>query len=172
MWAWDITFLPTTVRGRFLKLYVVIDVWDGMIIGAEVHEHEDAALAAALVERCCIEQGVRRDQLVLHADNGGAMKGNTMLAKLQQLGVMPSFSRPHVSDDNAFAESGDPDNQVQPGDPQQAFANLEEARPSRASWLDNEQHLHSGIRFVSPAAPSRRGRCDSRPPPCRLHRSP
>ena len=76
--------------GRFLKLYVVIDVSSRMIIGAEVHEHEDAALAAALVERCCIEQGVRRDQLVLHADNGGAMKGNTMLAKLQQLASCPA----------------------------------------------------------------------------------
>lgn len=152
VWAWDITFLPTTVRGRFLKLYVVIDVWSRMIIGAEVHEHEDAALAAALVERCCIEQGVRRDQLVLHADNGGAMKGNTMLAKLQQLGVMPSFSRPHVSDDNAFAESVMRTIKYSPAYPQQAFADLEEARAWVASFLAwyNEQHLHSGIRFVSP----------------------
>lgn len=86
MWAWDITFLPTTIRGRFLKLYVVIDVWSRMIVGAEVHETEDDARSAKLVERCCTEQGVGHHQLVLHSDNGGAMKGNTMLAKLQQLG--------------------------------------------------------------------------------------
>lgn len=153
VWAWDITFLPTAVRGRFLKLYVVIDVWSRMIVGAEVHEHEDADLAAVLVERCCTEQDVHPDQLVLHADNGGAMKGNTMLAKLQQLGVMPSFSRPHVSDDNAFAESVMRTIKYNPSYPQQAFADLEEARAWVATFLAwyNEEHLHSGIRFVTPA---------------------
>ena len=175
VWAWDITFLPTTVRGRFLKLYVVIDVWSRMIIGAEVHEHEDAALAAALVERCCIEQGVRRDQLVLHADNGGAMKGNTMLAKLQQLGVMPSFSRPHVSDDNAFAESVMRTIKYSPAYPQQAFADLQGSTGLGRELLGLVQRAAPPQRhpFREPrAAPSRRGRCDSRPPPCRLHRSP
>jgi putative transposase len=91
VWAWDITYLPTTVRGRFLKLYVVLDVWSRLIVGAEVHEIEDDAIAAQMIERCCMEQGVKPNELVLHSDNGGAMKGNTMLAKLQQLGVMPSF---------------------------------------------------------------------------------
>jgi putative transposase len=153
VWAWDITFLPTTVRGRFLKLYVIIDVWSRMIVGAEVHEHEDDAIAARLVEACCIEQGVRRDQLVLHADNGGAMKGNTMLAKMQQLGVMPSFSRPHVSDDNAFAESVMRTIKYCPAYPEQPFADLAEARNWVATFVAwyNEEHLHSGIRFVAPA---------------------
>ena len=41
--------------------------------------------------------------LVLHADNGSPMKGATMLATLQKLGVVPSFSRPSVSDDNLCA---------------------------------------------------------------------
>jgi transposase InsO family protein len=31
---------------------------------------------------------------VLHSDNGSPMKGASMLATLQALGVMPSFSRP------------------------------------------------------------------------------
>ena len=153
VWAWDITFLPTTVRGRFLKLYVVIDVWSRMLVGAVVHEHEDDALAAALVERCCVEQGVRRDQLVLHADNGGAMKGNTMLAKLQQLGVMPSFSRPHVSDDNAFAESVMRTIKYNPAYPERPFAELAEARAWVATFVAwyNDEHLHSGIKFVTPS---------------------
>ena len=46
-----------------------------------------------------------RSGLVLHSDNGAAMKGKTMLVKLEQLGVLPSFSRPRVSDDNPFPES-------------------------------------------------------------------
>lgn len=153
VWAWDITFLPTEVRGRFLKLYVVLDVWSRMIVGAVVHEVEDATLAAELIESCCVEQEVTADQLVLHSDNGGAMKGNTMLAKLQQLGVMPSFSRPSVSDDNAFAESVMRTIKYNPAYPDQPFADLAEARAWVATFVAwyNEEHLHSGIQFVTPA---------------------
>lgn len=153
VWAWDITYLPTAVRGRFLKLYVVLDVWSRMIVGAEVHEVEDATLAALLIESCCAEQHVSRDQLVLHSDNGSAMKGSTMLAKLQQLGVMPSFSRPSVSDDNAFAESVMRTIKYNPAYPEKPFADLDEARAWVATFVVwyNHEHMHSGIQFVSPA---------------------
>jgi putative transposase len=153
VWAWDITFLPSEVRGRFFKLYVVLDVWSRMIVGAVVHEVEDATLAAKLLERCYIEQGVTANQLVLHSDNGGAMKGNTMLAKLQQLGIMPSFSRPNVSDDNAFAESVMRTIKYNPAYPDRPFADLEAARAWVATFVAwyNEEHLHSGIQFVTPA---------------------
>ena len=152
VWAWDITYLPTVIRGRFLKLYVVLDVWSRLIVGAEVHEVEDDALAATLIERCCKEQRVRRDQLVLHSDNGGAMKGNTMLAKLQQLGVMPSFSRPRVSDDNAFAESVMRTVKYHPSYPDRPFADLAAGRQWVAAFVAwyNGVHLHSGIGFVTP----------------------
>jgi putative transposase len=152
VWAWDITFLPTKVRGRFLKLYLVLDVWSRMIVGAEVHGVEDASLAAALIESCCLEQRVSSDQLVLHSDNGSAMRGNTMLAKLQQLGVMPSFSRPSVSDDNAFAESVMRTIKYNPAYPDRPFADLAEARAwvsTFVAWY-NDEHLHSGIQFVTP----------------------
>lgn len=153
VWAWDITFLPTEVRGRFFKLYVVLDVWSRMIVGAVVHEAEDASLAAELIETCCTEQGVTANQLVLHSDNGGAMKGNTMLAKLQQLGVMPSFSRPSVSDDNAFAESVMRTIKYNPAYPERPFADLGEAQTWVATFVDwyNKKHLHSGIQFVTPS---------------------
>jgi putative transposase len=153
VWAWDITFLPSEVRGRFFKLYVVLDVWSRLIVGAVVHEIEDATLAAELLERCYVEQGVTADQLVLHSDNGGAMKGNTMLAKLQQLGVMPSFSRPNVSDDNAFAESVMRTIKYNPAYPDRPFADLAAARAWVAAFVAwyNEEHLHSGIQFVTPA---------------------
>lgn len=153
VWAWDITYLPTVVRGRFVKLYVVIDVWSRLIVGAEVHEAEDDAIAARMIERCCAEQGVEPNELVLHSDNGGAMKGNTMLAKLQQLGVMPSFSRPHVSDDNAFAEAIMRTVKYHPSYPDGPFADLNAARAwvtTFVAWY-NDEHLHSGIGFVTPA---------------------
>jgi putative transposase len=81
------------------------------------------------------------------------MKGNTMLAKLQQLGVMPSFSRPSVSDDNAFAESVMRTIKYNPAYPDHPFADLDAARAWVATFVTwyNDEHLHSGIQFVTPA---------------------
>src|SRR5690606_31522882 len=61
--------------------------------------------AATLITKACLRHRVRQDELVLHADNGSPMKGATMLATLQRLGIVPSFSRPAVSDDNPYSES-------------------------------------------------------------------
>jgi transposase InsO family protein len=33
VWSWDITWLPTTVRGRYFHLYLVMDVWSRRIVG-------------------------------------------------------------------------------------------------------------------------------------------
>lgn len=105
VWSWDITYLRSSVRGAFYYLYLVLDVFSRKIVAAEVHAEESANIAAELVEWACEREGVQRDGLVLHADNGGPMKGSTMLATLQRLGVVASFSRPAVSDDNPFAEA-------------------------------------------------------------------
>ena len=108
LWAWDITYLNTTVRGIYYYAYVIIDVWSRMIVGCVVHERETSALSSRFMEQCWHAAGIQpaqRPKLILHADNGGPMKGATMLATLEKLGVMPSFSRPRVSDDNAFIEA-------------------------------------------------------------------
>lgn len=150
VWSWDITYLRSPVRGVFYYLYLVLDVFS--LVAAEVHAEESATLASELVEWACEREGVRRDSLVLHADNGGPMKGSTMLATLQRLGVVASFSRPAVSDDNPFAEALFRTMKYRPGYPRKPFASREEAR----DWVDgfvawyNGTHLHSGIRFVTP----------------------
>jgi transposase InsO family protein len=41
VWSWDITYLPTTVRGIWLYLYLVIDVWSRKVVAWEVDERED-----------------------------------------------------------------------------------------------------------------------------------
>ena len=101
VWSWDITWLPTTVRGAYLYLYLIMDVWSRRIVGWQIAERETADVAAALITRTCSQTNVDPRGLVLHSDNGIAMRGNTMISTLQWLGVIPSFSRPHVSDDNA-----------------------------------------------------------------------
>ena len=90
VWSWDITYLPTVIRGRFLRLYLVIDVWSRRIVGWEVHDDETAERAARLVQRICAETGVDPAGLVLHSDNGKQMRGSTMIATLQWLGIVPS----------------------------------------------------------------------------------
>ena len=151
VWTWDITYLRGPVRGTFLYLYLVVDIFSRRIMGWQVHEEECNEKAAALMRRCWQEAGCPAG-LVLHSDNGGPMKGATLLATLQALGVAPSFSRPRVSDDNPFSEALFRTLKYVPAFPEGPFASLEAAR----TWVDtfvrwyNTQHRHSAIRFVTP----------------------
>jgi hypothetical protein len=82
------------------------------------------------------------------------MKGATMVVTLERLGVLASFSRPGVSNDNAFSESLFRTLKYRPEYPTKPFASIEAARAWVASFVRwyNTQHLHSSIRFVTPAA--------------------
>ena len=153
--SWDITYLPSLVRGQFFYLYLVEDVWSRKILGWAVQEEESSELAAALVERIRLDAGdIDLRGWVLHSDNGGPMKGATMLATLQRLGVVPSFSRPGVSDDNPFSEALFRTLKYCPRYPSASFASLEDARAWVAQFVDwyNTEHQHSGIGYVTPAA--------------------
>lgn len=153
--SWDITYLRSLVRGQFFYLYLVEDVWSRKILGWEVHDIECNELAAALVERIRRENpGVDLRGWVLHSDNGGPMKGATMLATMQRLGVVPSFSRPSVSDDNPYVESLFRTLKYCPEYPSAGFESVDQARLWVAKFVAwyNHEHQHSGIGFVTPAA--------------------
>jgi transposase InsO family protein len=153
VWSWDITYLPGPIRGSFYYLYMIVDVFSRKVVGHAVHESECASLAASLMRASCADEELVQRPLVLHSDNGGPMKGATMLATLQELGVMASFSRPSVSNDNAFSESLFRTVKYRPEYPSRPFPSLEAAR----AWVDrfvrwyNYEHRHSGIKFVTPA---------------------
>jgi putative transposase len=151
-WCWDITFLASSIRGQFYRLYLIEDLFSRKIVGWEVHAEESAAHASRMIERACLAEGVHRPGLVLHSDNGSPMKGATMLSTLQRLGVVPSFSRPSVSDDNPYAESLFRTLKYTPAFPHQPFASLADARAwvARFVYWYNEEHRHSAIRFVTP----------------------
>ena len=152
VWSWDITYLPTTCRGRFYYLYLAVDIWSRKIVGWEVHEEESMQLASSFISGICSRLDVDLDGLTLHSDNGGPMKGSTMLATLQQLGIVPSFSRPSVSDDNPFSEALFRTLKYRPAYPRKPFDTLEEARAWVTSFIlwYNTVHRHSAIRFVTP----------------------
>ncbi len=152
VWSWDITYLPFRVKGLFLYLYMTMDVFSRKVVAYQVYEYESGDLAADLITDACKHENISENQLVLHSDNGGPMKALTMLAKLQDLGVMPSFSRPRVSDDNPYSESLFRTMKYRPEYPERPFENLNSARDWAerfVHWYNNE-HLHSGIRFVTP----------------------
>ncbi len=127
-WSWDITYLRSPVRGAFYYLYMVVDLWSRMIVGWEVHEEECMELSSKLIDRLAEREGVDVRGLVLHSDNGGPMKGATMLATLDSLGIVASFSRPSVSNDNPYSESLFRTLKYRPEYPQRPFASIAEAR--------------------------------------------
>jgi transposase InsO family protein len=109
-------------------------------------------LSAALFSQACLRHEVCPDQLSLHSDNGSPMKGATMLATLQKLGVAASFSRPSVSNDNPFSESLFRTMKYRPEYPSRPFVSIEEAQRWVDAFVDwyNTEHLHSAIQFVTP----------------------
>lgn len=153
VWSWDITYLPTQVIGLYFYLYMIVDIYSRKIVGWSIHETQSSEQAASLVKQTCIDEKIDREQIVLHSDNGKPMKGATMLAMLEKLGVTPSFSRPSVSDDNPYSESLFKTLKYHPTFPLTTkFSTIANARiwcEKFSAWY-NEQHLHSGLKFVTP----------------------
>lgn len=153
IYSWDITYLPTSVKGQFFYLYLFMDVFSRKIVGWQVYEAESSAWAAEIVRDIARREGILPGQVVLHADNGGPMKGATLLATLQELGLMPSFSRPAVSNDNPYSESLFKTLKYRPDYPTRPFSDLTAARDWVSLFVEwyNHQHRHSAIQFVTPA---------------------
>jgi len=152
LYSWDITYLKSPILGEFYYLYMVMDVWSRKIVGWSIAKEENMELSSRLIEEICLAEGVLPGDLVLHADNGGPMKGATMTATLQRLGVMASFSRPRVSDDNPYSESLFRTLKYRPAYPAGPFEGLAKARQWVRSFVDwyNNEHLHSAIGYISP----------------------
>lgn len=152
LFSWDITYLQSLVKGKYFFLYLFLDVYSRKAVGWDVHEKESAEHASSLLTKICYDEGVEKNSIVLHSDNGSPMKGATMLVTMQRLGVMPSFSRPSVSNDNPFSESLFKTLKYCPQYPSQPFATLEDAKRWVSEFIHwyNTQHLHSAISFTTP----------------------
>lgn len=153
VWTWDISYCPSVVRGRHWYLYLMMDIYSRKIIAWEVHEAESGELAKKLVERALLREGCWQHPPVLHSDNGAPMTSYTLKARLAELGMLMSHSRPRVSNDNPYSESLFRTVKYCPEWPSKGFASLEAVRDWMLTFKNayNEQHLHSGIRFITPA---------------------
>jgi putative transposase len=151
VWTWDITKLATTATGVFLHAYVIIDLFSRYVVGRMLAARECKHLAAQLFAETIARHGVEPG-LTVHADRGSAMKSDTLAQLLATLGAQRSFSRPHVSDDNAFSESQFKTMKYQPDYPGRFTGELH-AR----GWLEpffgwhNDEHHHSNLALFTPA---------------------
>lgn len=152
IWSWDITYCASVVKGQFYYLYMFEDIYSRKIVGYEVHERECGELAAQLMQRNMLREQCFNQPLVLHSDNGAPMKCLTMKAKLEELGVTASLSRPSVSNDNPYSESLFRTLKYRPQWPSKGFNSLTDTR----EWVEefvtwyNYEHKHSKLNFVSP----------------------
>lgn len=131
---------------------MITDIFSRKVVGWRIHNRENSEFASELFMKALSQEKISGQGLILHSDNGGPMKGSTMLATLQKLGVLPSFSRPSVSDDNPFSESLFKTLKYSPFYPVRPFRDFYECH----GWVNgfvnwyNHRHLHSGIKFVTP----------------------
>ena len=152
VWTWDISYLPCTVKGQHFYLYMILDIYSRKIVGAEVYGQELGEHAAELLQRTVWSEKCVNDELTLHSDNGAPMRSFTMLAKMQDLGVISSYSRPRVSNDNPYSESLFKTVKYCPQWPKNGFDDIDNARV----WVDkfvawyNTEHKHSSIKYVTP----------------------
>ena len=136
-------------------LYLILDLYSRKIVGFEVHDTDSAGHAAHLARPTALAEGVHAmsGRLVSHGDNGATLKATTVLAMLHWLGIEPSYSRPRVSDDNPYAEAVFRTAKYRPEFPVKGFAELDAAREWAARFVHwyNDEHRHSGIRYVTPS---------------------
>jgi len=152
IYTWDITYLNSLIKGQYYYLYLFMDIYSRKIVGWQVHDCESSSYAAELVQDIVLKENISKDSLVIHSDNGSPMKGSTLRAKLIDLCIAPSFSRPRVSNDNPFSESLFKTLKYHYSYPEKPFESLQAAR----IWVDgfvnwyNDDHRHSSIKFVTP----------------------
>ncbi len=153
VWSWDITKLRGPAKWTYFHLYVVLDIFSRYVVGWMVADHESAILAKRLLEETCAKQAIQPGHLIIHQDRGTAMTSKTVTQMYADLSIEPSYSRPHVSDDNPYSEAQFKTLKYRPGFPNR-FGSIEDAIAHCRSFFPwyNTEHRHSGIAYFTPEA--------------------
>ena len=152
VWSWDITKLAGPAKWTYFYLYVIIDIYSRYVVGWLLAERESAVLAEKLLADTITKQGVDRNTLTVHADNGSSMASKPVAFLLADLGVTKTHSRPRTSNDNPYSEAQFKTLKYRPDFPD-TFGSLADARAfSRRffTWY-NTAHYHSGVGYHHPA---------------------
>lgn len=151
VWTWDCSKLPTRVRGVYLTLYVVLDLFSRFVLAWMVSRKENSALAQQLMAEATAKYRIDEGQLTIHQDRGAPMIANRYLDLMSEMGVVLSHSRPRVSNDNAFSEAQFKTQKYQPDYPGR-FDHGAHARTWCESYFDwyNFDHHHAGLAGYTP----------------------
>ncbi len=152
VWCWDITWLPSNVRGKYFYLYLIIDLYSRFIVDWEIHTTEDGTYARQLFARAFATHDIVKENiLTVHADNGQTMRSVTLNELFNDLSVNATHSRPHTSNDNAFAESIFATMKGRVLYPDH-FMTIEGANNFVEQFVEwyNFEHKHSGLDYLSP----------------------
>ena len=151
VWSWDITKLKGPVKWTYFYLYVILDIFSRYVVGWMIAQKESGALAQELIKETCKRQKIEGGQLTLHSDRGSPMKSKTVSQLLMDLGVVKSFSRPSVSDDNPYSEAQFKTVKYHPSFPER-FGCIQDARSFAEEFFKwyNHRHHHSGINLLTP----------------------
>ncbi len=151
VWTWDITKLATTTIGVFLNLYLILDLYSRYIVGWMIARRENSALAQHLIARTIQRLQIDAGQLTLHNDRGAPMTAHSFDALLTTLGIEASRSRPRVSNDNPYSESGFKTLKYQPDYPGR-FNDPVHARTWTRRFVlwYHDQHRHEGLNGFTP----------------------
>ena len=153
LYSWDITKLLGPAKWTYFYLYVVLDVYSRYVVAWTVQHRESASVAEQLIAQAIEQQGVERGQLTVHADRGSSMTSKPVAFLLADLGVAKTHSRPYTSTDNPYSEAQFRTLKYRPDFPA-SFDSIQQARAFCRQFFGwyNEQHRHSGIGLMTPAA--------------------
>lgn len=153
LWSWDITKLRGPATWSYYQLYVILDVFSRYVVGWRLAPRESDQLAEELIAESCFKQGIKADQLTLHADRGPAMRSKTVAQLLLDLGVTKTHSRPYTANDNPYSEAQFKTVKYRPDYPDR-FASIDHAHNWSQSFFKwyNTDHRHTALGLMTPAA--------------------
>ena len=130
---------------------MLLDIFSRYVVGWLLARQESAALAKVLIAESCARQHIAPAQLIIHADRGPAMTSQPVALLLATLGVVPSHSRPHVSDDNPFSEAQFKTLKYRPDFPDRfgAYEDAEAFCQRFFPWY-NTEHRHGALGLMTP----------------------
>jgi len=151
VWSWDITKLLGPEKWVYFYLYVLMDIFSRYVVGWLIADKESASLAKELISESCEKQKIEPHQLTIHSDRGGPMKAQSVAQLYASLGVLPSLSRPSVSNDNPFSESQFKTAKYHCSYPGRFGSLVDSLTWARGffPWY-NDEHYHSGLRYFTP----------------------
>jgi putative transposase len=153
VWSWDITYLKDAKhKQRFYYVFAIVDIYSRFVVHADVYDNEGTDNAKQFLETAFKKHHIKPRALVLHSDNGAAMKAAETLAVLQKYKVRQSNSRPRVSNDNPYSESLFKTMKYRGLMGKRQYRSIDDAKDKLKKFVTkyNTQWVHSGINNVTP----------------------